>query len=57
MFEAFYLNTIFLFVQILISLFLIWLCDREDEDDDGDSGSGSEANDLMLATVICTLLN
>ena len=34
MLEAFYLNTIFLFVQILISLFLIWLCDREDEDDD-----------------------
>lgn len=34
MLEAFYLNTFFLFVQILISLFLIWLCDREDEDDD-----------------------
>ena len=34
MIEAFYLNTFFLFVQILISLFLIWLCNREDEDDD-----------------------
>lgn len=34
MLEAFYLNTFFLFIQILISLFLIWLCDREDEDDD-----------------------
>lgn len=34
MLEAFYLNTFFLFVQILISLFLIWLCNREDEDDD-----------------------
>ena len=33
MLEAFYLNTFFLFVQILISLFLIWLCNREDEDD------------------------
>lgn len=36
MLEAFYLNTFFLFVQILISLFLIWLCDREDEDEDDD---------------------
>lgn len=34
MLEAFYLNTFFLFVQILMSLFLIWLCNREDEDDD-----------------------
>ena len=34
MLEAFYLNTFFLFIQILISLFLIWLCNREDEDDD-----------------------
>ena len=31
--------------------------DNDNSDDDGDSGSGSEANDLMLATVICTLLN
>lgn len=36
MLEAFYLNTFFLFIQILISLFLIWLCDREDEDEDDD---------------------
>ena len=36
MLEAFYLNTFFLFVQILISLFLIWLCNREDEDEDDD---------------------
>ena len=34
MLKAFYLNTFFLFVQILMSLFLIWLCNREDEDDD-----------------------
>lgn len=34
MLEAFYLNTFFLFVQILISLSLIWLCNREDEDYD-----------------------
>lgn len=34
MIEAFYLNTFFLFVQILMSTFLIWLCKREDEDDD-----------------------
>ena len=34
MLEAFYLNTFFLFVQILISLSLIWLCNREDEEDD-----------------------
>ena len=34
MLEAFYLNTFFLFVQILISLSLIWLCNREDEEED-----------------------
>lgn len=34
MLEAFFLNIFILFVQILISLFLIWLCNREDEDDD-----------------------
>lgn len=30
---------------------------EKDNDNSDDSGSGSEANDLMLATVICTLLN
>ena len=63
MLEAFYLNTFFLFVQILISLFLIWLCDREDEDDDenddnddNDRSSGG-TDDIMLAAVIYSLLN
>ena len=31
--------------------------EKDNDNDDNDSGSGSEANDLMLATVICTLLN
>lgn len=34
MLEAFFLNIFVLFVQTLISLFLIWLCNREDEEDD-----------------------
>lgn len=34
MLEAFYINTFFLFLQILISAFLFWLCKREDKDDD-----------------------
>lgn len=33
MLEAFYINTFFLFVQILISAFLFLLCKREDDDD------------------------
>ena len=30
---------------------------EKDNDNSDDGDSGSEANDLMLATVICTLLN
>lgn len=31
--------------------------EKDNDNDDNGGGSGSEANDLMLATVICTLLN
>lgn len=34
MLEAFFINIFFLFVQISISTFLIWLCKRKDEEDD-----------------------
>lgn len=34
MLEAFFVNIFFLFVQISMSTFLIWLCKREEEDDD-----------------------
>lgn len=34
MLEAFFLNIFILFLQILISAFLFWLCKREDKDDD-----------------------
>ena len=31
--------------------------EKDNDNDDNGGGSGSEANDLMLATVICALLN